>query len=81
MSFSHQRKVMVLHWSQNDRKSFQFSRTLLSILANLKNAIILMVSIHPLIFNSSRPLFQAFWGLVPNASVKTDITISHFFFF
>ena len=40
----------------SDSKSTQVSRTLLSILAN---AVLWMVSIHPLISNSSSPLYQA----------------------
>ena len=30
---------MIYHWSLSDSKSFQVSRTLLSILAELKNAL------------------------------------------
>ena len=39
-SFSHQRQLMIFHWSQNDSKSHQVSRTLLSILANFNNAVV-----------------------------------------
>ena len=34
----------VLHWSLSDGKSPQFSRTLLGILADLNNVVVLMVS-------------------------------------
>ena len=39
-NFSHQRYLMVFHWSLSDSKS-QVSRTLLSILADLNNAAVL----------------------------------------
>ena len=35
---------MAFHWSVNDSKSPQVSRTLLSILAVLNNVVVLMVS-------------------------------------
>ena len=35
---------MVFHWSLSDKKSPQVSRTLLSILSDLKNAVVWMVS-------------------------------------
>ena len=44
---------MVSHWSLNDSKSLQVSRTLLSILADLSNAVFWMVSIRPFISKSS----------------------------
>ena len=45
--FSHQRCLMVFHWSLSDNKSPQVSRTLLSILADLKNAVVWMVPTSP----------------------------------
>ena len=56
MRFLHQHYHMVFHWSLSDSKYPQVSRTPLSILANLNNAVVRMVSIHPLIFNFSSPL-------------------------
>ena len=44
---------MVFHWSLGDSKSPQISRTLLSILADLNNAIVWMVFTCPLISKSS----------------------------
>ena len=44
---------MVSHWSLSDSKTFQVSRTLLSIEADLNNTVISMVSSRPLIFKSS----------------------------
>ena len=47
---------MVFHWSLSDCKSPQVSRTLLSILADLNNAVVCIVSTRPLISKSSSPL-------------------------
>ena len=44
---------MVSHESMNDCKTPQVSRTLLSILNDLNNAVVWMVSTRPLIFKSS----------------------------
>ena len=60
-SFSHQRKPMVSHWSLSKSKSSQVSRTLLTILANLDNAIVWMLSTHPLISRSSNPCTILWW--------------------
>ena len=46
---------MVFHWSLSDSKSPQVSRTLLSILAVLNNAVVWMVSTRPPISKSSSP--------------------------
>ena len=51
--FSHQRKLIVFHWSLSYSKSPQVSRTLLNILADLNNAVVWMVSTSPLISKSS----------------------------
>ena len=53
--FSHQYLLMFFHWSLSESKSAQVSNTLLSILANLNNAIVWMVSTHPVISKSSSP--------------------------
>ena len=47
--FLHQCKLMVFHWSLNGTKSPQISRTLLSILADLKNAVVWMFFTRPII--------------------------------
>ena len=57
-SFSLQRFLMIFHWSLSDNKSPQVSRTILSILANLNNTVVWMVSIvilfpSPLLSNCS----------------------------
>ena len=49
---------MVFHWSLSDRKSPQVSRTLLSILAVLNNAVIWMVSTRPPTSKSSSPFIN-----------------------
>ena len=54
-SFSHQRHLMVFHWSLSDSKSPQVSRTLLSILAVLNNVVVWMVSTRSPTSKSSRP--------------------------
>ena len=54
MSFSHQHKQMVFNWSLRDRKSLLVFWTLLSILTDLNNALVLMV--RPSTSNSSSPL-------------------------
>ena len=54
-SSSHQRQLMAFHWSLSDSKSPQVSRTLLSILAVLDNAVVWMVSTRPPISKSSNP--------------------------
>ena len=46
---------MVFNWSLRDNQSPQDYRTLLSILIDVNNALVLMVSTHPLISKSSRP--------------------------
>ena len=47
---------MAFHWSLSDSKSPQISRTLLSILAVLNNAVVWMVSIRPPTSKSSSPV-------------------------
>ena len=43
---------MIFHWIPSDSKSPQISRTLLSIIADIKNALVWMVSIPPRIPSS-----------------------------
>ena len=51
---------MVFLWSLSDSKSPQVSRTLLSILADLNNAVVRMVSTRVFISKSSSPCYQTF---------------------
>ena len=57
LSFSHQCYPIFSHKSLSDSKSSQVSRTLLSILADLNNAVICMFSSRPLI---SKSFYQSF---------------------
>ena len=52
--------MMVFYWSLSDSKSHQVSRTLLSILTDLNNAVVWMVSTRPLISKSSSPFINPF---------------------
>ena len=73
---------MVFHWSLSDSKSPQVSRTHLSILAVLSNAVVWIVSTRPLTSKSSRP-FNNPLVTVPNApiTIGTIVTfMSHSFF-
>ena len=57
-------QLMVSRWSVSDGKSPQVSRTLLSILVDLNNAVVCMVSTRSLISKSSSPV-PIFWLLYP----------------
>ena len=59
---------MVFHWSLSDSKSPQVSRTLLSILAVLNNAVVWMVSTRPPTSKSSSP-FSNPLVTVPNVPI------------
>ena len=74
---------MVSHISLSDIKSAQVSRTLLSILTDLNNAVVWMISTCLLIskFSSS---FINLLGIVPSERIKIGITVTfmfHIFFF
>ena len=62
---------MVFHWSLSNSKSPQVSRTRLSILAALSNAVVWIVSTRPLTSKSSRP-FNNPLVTVPNAPITID---------
>ena len=80
---------MVFHWSLSDSKSPQVSRTLLSILADLNNAVVWMISAHPLFFKfpSKFQVFISLFAFLPFYSVFSQSgkvhysTRSLFFFF
>ena len=67
--FSHWHYLEVFHWSLSEGKSLQVSNTLLGILADPNNVVVLMVSIL-LISNFSSPLSK------PLRSVPTRIGIT-----
>ena len=69
---------MVFHWSLSDSKSLQVSRTLLSILADLNNAEVWMVSTRPLISKSSSP-FNNVLTTVPRVPITTGINVTFMF--
>ena len=80
---SHQRQLVVFHWSLNDSKSPQVSRTILSILADLNCVVVCIVLIVTLISNSSNYLSIPV-GTVPSASIIIGITVIlmfHSFYF
>ena len=66
---------MVFHWSLSDSKSLQISRTLLSILAVLNNAVIWMVSTRPPTSKFSSP-FSNPLVTVPNAPITIGIPVT-----
>ena len=73
---------MVFHGSLSDSKSAQVSRTLLSILADLSNVVVWMVSTRPLVSKSSSP-FNKLLVTVPRApiTIGTNVTfLFHTFF-
>ena len=69
---------MVFHWSLSDSKSPHVSRTLLSILAVLNNAVVWMVSTHLPLSNSSSP-FNNPLVTVPNAPITIGIIVTFIF--
>ena len=66
---------MVFYWSLSDRKSPSVSRTLLSILADLNDAV---VSSRPLISKTSSPFTNPL-VIVPRAPIKIRITVTFIF--
>ena len=69
---------MVFHWSLSESKSPQVSRTLLSILAVLNNAVVWMASTRPPTSKSSRP-FNNPLVTVPKASITICIIVTFMF--
>ena len=63
------------HWSLSASKSPQMPETFLSILANLNNAEVWILSTCPHISKSSRPLTNLL-GIVPSASITIGITVT-----
>ena len=55
-SFSYQRYVMNFQWSLGDSKSLQVFRTLFCILADVRIAVVLIISARPPISNYFNPI-------------------------
>ena len=77
-SSSHQRQLMIFHWSLSDNKSPSVSRALLNILADPNNAVVWMLSTRPLISKSfssrTSPLVN-----VPSTPITIGITFTFLF--
>ena len=69
---------MVFHWSLSDSKSPQVSRTRLSILAVISNAVVWIVSTRPLTSKSSRH-FNNSLVTVPNAPITIGTIVTFMF--
>ena len=78
VGFSHKFKLVVFHWRLSDWKFSQVSRTLLSIQADFKNAVVWMLSILPLIFNPAN-LFSKPLGTIPSVLIIIVIMFHNFF--
>ena len=72
---------MFSHRSATDSKSPQVSRTLLSILAVLNNAVVCMASTHPLISKSSSPCTSPFGDFTQSPSYNWYHSHVHVFQF
>ena len=70
---------MVFRCSLSDSKSPQVSRTLLTILANLKNALVWIVITRPLISKSTSSFMNHFLT-VSITAITTGITVMFLFF-
>ena len=77
-SFSHQLQLMVSPWSSSGSDFPLVSRTLLSILADLNNAVAWIVSSHPHISKSSSPCTNPL-VTVPRAPITIGITVTFMF--
>ena len=77
-SFSHHRQLRVFQWSLSDSKSPQVSRTLLSILADLNNAVVWIVSTRLVISKSSSLCTNPF-VTVSRAPITVGIAVTFMF--
>ena len=68
---------MVFHWNISDSKFPKVSRTLRSILADLNNAVVWMVSTHPIISKSSSPCSSSL-VTVPSAPITVTFMFHSF---
>ena len=77
-SFSHQHWLIVFHWSLSDSKSPQDSRTRLSNLVDLNNAVVLTVSTCSVFSKSSIPCTDHLVTL-PRAAITIGIIVTFMF--
>ena len=78
-SFSHQRLLMVFRGNLKHRKSPQVFRTFLSILADLRNVVVWMVSICPLISKFFSPFANSL-RVVSSAPTTIGIIVTFMFY-
>ena len=78
LEFFNQRYLFGFHWNLSDSKSPQVSRTLLSILAVLNNAVIWVVSTRPPTSKSPRP-FNNPLVILPKAPITIGTIVSLMF--
>ena len=71
---------MVFRWNLNDSKFPLVSRTLLSILADLNNAVVWMVSFRLLIFKSSNPFFNPL-VTVRRAPITIGMNVTYYYYY
>ena len=69
---------MVFHLSLRDSRSLQVSRTFLSIVVDLINAVVWIVSARPPISNSFSPFSKPLL-ILPSAPITIGITVTHMF--
>ena len=69
---------MVFHWSLSNSESHKASRTFLSILADLYNSVIRIVSTRPFISMTSSPCTNP-WVTIPKAPITVSITVTFLF--
>ena len=69
---------MVFRWRLSDSEPPQVSSNLLSIQADLINAIVWMISTRPLISKSSSP-FNEHLGTVPSLPITIGIVVTFMF--
>ena len=77
-SFSHLPHLVVFHWSLGDNKSPQISRIFLSIMDDLRNAVVWIVSTRTFISKSSTPLTNPLVTF-PKAPITIGTTVTFMF--